>query len=332
MKATPPALLLDRATVGGLLTLDDCIAAVERAFAAHARGETLASELMHVDGLGGEFHIKAGGLKTPRAYFACKVNGGFFQNRARFDLPNIQGLILLYDATNGVPLAVMESATVTILRTGAATAVAARHLARPGASIATICGAGTQGAIQLRALTRVISLQQVQVWSRDSARAVAFAEKMTAELKLNVVASPDLAAATRSSDIIVTCTPAKKWFIGRAHVRPGTFIAAVGADSPDKQELEPELLAQSAVVCDLTAQCIEVGDLHHALAAGLLARDQVRAELGQVVAGQRRGRLAADETIVFDSTGTALQDAAAAAVVYEHAIARGVGTRFPFWG
>src|SRR5689334_13011172 len=99
MKPTPPALLLDRATVASLLTLDDCIGAVEAAFVAHARGETLATELLHVDGLGGEFHVKAGGLRAPAARFTCKVNGGFFQNRARFDLPNIQGLILLYDAT-----------------------------------------------------------------------------------------------------------------------------------------------------------------------------------------------------------------------------------------
>ena len=112
MKPTPPALLLDRAAVGSLLELNACITAVEGAFAAHARGEALAPELLHVDGIGGEFHVKAGGVKTPHAYFVCKVNGGFFQNRARFDLPNIQGLILLYDATNGVPLAVMESASV----------------------------------------------------------------------------------------------------------------------------------------------------------------------------------------------------------------------------
>jgi alanine dehydrogenase len=332
MKTTPPALLLDRATVSSLLSLDDCIAAVERAFAAHARGETLASELMHVDGLGGEFHVKAGGLKSPHAYFACKVNGGFFQNRARFDLPNIQGLILLYDATKGVPLAVMESATVTILRTGAATAVAARHLARPDASVATICGVGTQGAIQLRALSRVISLSKVFAWSRDAARAKAFAEKMRTELELDVVAASELAPATRASDIIVTCTPAKQWFLGREHVRTGAFIAAVGADSPDKQEIEPELLAHAAVVCDLTAQCVEVGDLHHAISRSLITRDQVRAELGQVIAGQRAGRKTADEVVVFDSTGTALQDAAAAALVYEQAVARGVGTRFPFWG
>jgi alanine dehydrogenase len=332
MKTTPPVLLLDRATVGRLLTLDDCIAAVEGAFAAHARGETLTPELMHVDGIGGEFHIKAGGMKTPAARFACKVNGGFFQNRARFDLPNIQGLIVLSDATNGVPLAVMESATVTILRTGAATAVAARHLARPGARVATICGVGTQGAIQLRALQRVLPLTKVYAWSRDAARATAFAEMMSAELKLDVSAARELEPATLASDIVVTCTPAKKGFIGRSHIRPGTLVAAVGADSPDKQEIEPELIAHAVVVCDLTAQCAEVGDLHHAIDRGLVSHDHVRAELGEVIAGRRPGRTNDSEIIVFDSTGTALQDAATAALVYEKAIQSGAGTRFPFWG
>ena len=332
MKPTPPALLLDRATVGSLLTLDDCIAAVERAFGAHARGESLTTELLHVDGLGGEFHVKAGGLKAPRAYFACKVNGGFFQNRARFDLPNIQGLILLYDATNGVPLAVMESATVTILRTGAATAVAARYLARRDARVATICGVGTQGMVQLRALQRVLPLTTVHAWSRDLARATRFAEKMSAELGLDVRPASDLAAATRASDAIVTCTPAKTWFLGRDHVRPGTFIAAVGADSPDKQELEPALVAASSVVCDITAQCAEVGDLHHAIAARLMDAAAVAGELGAVVAGLAPARRDDAETIVFDSTGTALQDAAAAALVYEKAVQAGRGTRFPFWG
>ncbi len=332
MKSTPPALLLDRATVSRLLSLDDCIAAVEGAFAAHARGETLAPELMHVDGVGGEFHIKAGGMKSPAARFACKVNGGFFQNRALFDLPNIQGLIVLSDASNGVPLAVMESATVTILRTGAATAVAARYLARPGASIATICGVGTQGTIQLRALQRVLPLTKVFAWSRDAARARLFAEKMSAELNIEVVAAPELQSATLASDIVVTCTPAKSWFIRRSHIREGTLVAAVGADSPDKQEIEPELIARAAVVCDLTAQCAEVGDLHHAIAAGLVTRNHVRAELGEVIAGLRPGRANESEIILFDSTGTALQDAATAALVYEKALLAGAGTRFPFWG
>lgn len=330
---TPPALLLDRATVAALLTLDDCIVAVEAAFAAHARGETISPGLLHADGLGREFHLKAGGLLGARPVYACKLNGGFFQNCARHDLPHIQGLILLYDATNGVPLAVMESGTVTILRTGAATAVAAKYLARPESATATICGVGTQGAVQLRALTRVLpALKTVHAWSRDPARAAVFAEKMSAELSLDVRPAPDLGAATRASDVVVTCTPAKKAFLNQEHISPGTFIAAVGADSPDKHEIAPALVAASSVVCDLLNQCARVGDLHHALAAGLMTAAEVRGELGAIINGTAPRRTRADEIILFDSTGTALQDAAAALAVYERALAAGRGTRFPFWG
>jgi alanine dehydrogenase len=330
MKPTPPALLLNRSDVAAVLTLDDCIAAVEAAFADHARGETLATGLLHGDGVGGEFHIKAGGLRAPAPRYACKVNGGFFQNRARHDLPAIQGLILLYDAANGVPLAVAESGLITMLRTGAATAVAAKYLARPEAGTVTICGAGTQGAWQLRALARVRKLRSVKVWSREPARAADFAGRMEAELGCEVRPVNGLKAAVAASDIIVTCTPAKKWFLGRDHVRSGAFIAAVGADSPDKQEIEPQLLASAVVVCDLLEQCAEVGDLHHALQLGLMDRSEVRGELGAIIAGRTTGRRDATETIVFDSTGTALQDAAALATAYERALAAGRGTRFAF--
>lgn len=333
MKPTPPALLLNRSDIAALLTLDDCIHVVESAFAAHARGQALAPGLLHTDADGGEFHLKAGGLRDPatgRTYFAAKINGGFFQNRARHDLPNIQGLIVLYDGANGVPLAVTESGLITMLRTGAATAVAAKHLARAGASTATICGVGTQGLVQLRALARVLPLRTVHAWSRDAARAQAFAAAMSRELGIDVRAASDLGAATRASEVIVTCTPARKWLLGRDHVAPGTLIAAVGADSPDKQEIEPALVAAAAVVPDLLEQSAHVGDLHHAIAAGLMTAGDIRAELGAIVAGLAPGRRNADEIVLFDSTGTALQDVAAAAAAYERAIATGRGTRFAF--
>lgn len=330
-KPAAPAtvLLLDRATVSSLLTLDDCIAAVEAAFLAHAEGRSLAPELMHVAADGGEFHIKAGGLRGPRTYFACKINGGFFGNEANFGLPSIVGLILLSDASNGSPLAVMESGCVTRLRTGAATAVAAKYLARPDSRTVTICGAGIQGEIQLRSLTRVLPVERAFVWTRSGAED--FVQRMSQELQLDLRASPDLGQAANQSDVIVTCTPAIRWFLGRQHVRPGAFVAAVGADSPDKQELEPQLLAEASVVCDLTAQCAHVGDLHHAIAAGLMKTGQVRGELSAVIAGKAPKRVHDDEIIIFDSTGTALQDAAAAATVYEKAMALGRGTRFAFW-
>ncbi len=332
MPITPPALLLDRRTIAELLSLDECIIAVEAAFAAHARGETLAPGLLHGDGVGGEYHIKAGGLRTPQPRYACKINSSFFQNRATNGLPNIQGLIALYDAADGRPLAVLESGGITIKRTGAATAVAAKYLAKSDARVATIVGAGNQGAIQLEALSRVRALEKVFVCGRNAAALEVFAARMAEKLKISVQLRTDLAAAVAESDIVVTCTPSKKWIIGRDMVSPGTFVAGVGADSPDKQELEPALLAHASVVTDLTEQCAQVGDLHHAIAAGLMRATEVRGELGAVIIGQAPARRNASEVIIYDATGTALQDVAAAVVVYEKARALGRGTEFPFWG
>ena len=328
-KTTAPALLLDRSTVAQLLTLDECLRAVESAFGAHESGKCLRPQLLHVDADGGEFHIKVGGLAGTHSYFACKVNGGFFQNRARLGLPNIVGLILLCDGSTGAPLAVMESGLVTRLRTGAATAIAAKYLARSDSQTVTICGAGSQGESQLRALAHVLPLRRAFIWSRNGAEDLA--ALMSRELSMDVRPVLELGGATRSSDIIVTCTPSRHWFIGQEHVSPGTFIAAVGADSPDKQEIEPELLAASVVVPDLLQQAVHAGDLHHAIEKGLMRAEDVRGELGAVIIHDALHRTNNHETIVFDSTGTALQDVAVAAAVYERAVSLGHGTPFAFW-
>jgi alanine dehydrogenase len=324
-----PVLLLDRQMVTELLTLKGCIPAVEAAFAAHAQGAALEPGLLHVASKGGEFHIKVGGLQGEHTYFAAKINGGFFNNRAAFGLPNIIGLIVLCDGIRGIPLAVMESGLVTRLRTGAATAVAARYLARPDSRTVTICGAGIQGEIQLRALKEVLPIEHAFIWSRSGAPELA--AQLRSALGIDAQAVSDLGQAARGSDVIITCTPAKGWFLGREHVSPGTFIAAVGSDSPDKQEIEPALLAESSVVPDLLNQAAHVGDLHHAIAAGLMQPGQIRGELGAVIAGLAPRRTDDDEIIIFDSTGTALQDAAAAATVYEQALRLGRGQSFAFW-
>jgi alanine dehydrogenase len=327
-----PVLLLDRATIAALLTLDDCIAAVESAFVAHAQGRALKPELMHIDAAAGEFHVKAGGLNDGSGegscYFTCKVNGGFFANQRTLGLPNIIGLIQLSDGTNGSPLAVMESGHITRVRTGAATAVAAKYLARPESKTVTLCGAGSQGEMQLRCLMRCLPIERVHVWGRSGS--ASFAQRMCKELQIDVRATAELGAATRESDVIVTCTPAHAWFLGVTHVQPGTFVAAVGSDSPAKQELEPALIAQSELVCDLVAQCAQVGELHHAVAAGLTSSARIRGELGAIVAGHGPRRLGANETIIFDSTGTAFQDTAVALLAYQRAKARGLGQSFTF--
>jgi ornithine cyclodeaminase/alanine dehydrogenase-like protein (mu-crystallin family) len=266
---------------------------------------------------GGGFHVKAAFLSLQRSYFAAKVNGNFSGN---VGMPAIQGVVYLADGSNGEPLAVMDSIEITILRTGAATAVAARHLARVDARVATVCGCGHQGFVQVRALARVLPLERIFAWDIDPARARRFAADVSAGLGIAVEAVGDPRAAVSHSDACVTCTPSREPFLRAGDLRPGTFVAAVGADSPDKQELEPAILASAKVVVDVLDQCAAIGELHHALEAGLMTRGQVHAELGEVVAGRKPGRTSAEEIIVFDSTGTALQDAAAAAVVYEKAI------------
>lgn len=319
--------VITRRDVRDLLDMDACIAAVEDAFRAHAGGATLPSGVLGTHVPDGGFHVKTAGLRDAhgRTYFAMKINANFPGNPARHGLPTIQGVISLHDATDGALLALLDSMEITTLRTAAATAVAARHLARADAHVVTVIGCGVQGRSQLLALSRVRSIECVFAFDTEPVAAARFAEEMTHALRCDVQAVATYREAVRGSDVVVTCTPSRRPLLSAADVPAGCFVAAVGADSEDKQELAPDLFACGVVVADVLEQCARIGDLHHALAAGVLRREDVHAELADVVSGRRPGRRAADEITVFDSTGTALEDVAAAALVYERALDSGAG-------
>ncbi len=174
-----------------------------------------------------------------------------------------------------------------------------------------------------RALSKIFSLEKVFAYDTDGAQAERFVSELSEDLRINIEAVRDLEEAVKRSDICVTCTPSKRFFLRREYVQPGTFVAAVGADSEDKQELEPGLVASNKVVVDIVDQCASIGELHHALDSGLMRKDGVHAELGEIVASTKIGRTSDDEIIIFDSTGMALQDVIAAVAVYENAIASG---------
>lgn len=299
-------LLLSRADVASLLTLDDCIEAVERAFRLLGEGRVAPPALAGVHAEEGRFHIKAAIIGDR---FAAKMNANFANAT-----PRIRGVIVLNDAHDGRLLALLDSIEITTLRTAAATAVAAKYLARKDARTAFIAGCGNQGRVQLRALQRVRNIERVFAMDANAAVAEAFARDTGAE----VVNEPV------DADVVITCTPATRPFLHRA--ARGTFIAAVGADAEEKNEIGAELMAASRVVTDVTAQCEVIGDLHHALGAGA----KPYAELAEVVAGLKPGRTDDVETIIFDSTGMALQDVAAAAIVYERASSAGRGVDFSF--
>lgn len=323
-------LLLDARAIAELLDYPSCIAAVEHAFRGQGRGELPHAALCGLSLSDGGFHIKAAAIHEPRPYFAAKTNANFPINPARHSLPTIQGLVLLFDASRGTPLSVMDSAELTLRRTASATAVAARYLARSDARTMVLCGCGAQGRAHLEAMLHVLRLERVYAFDRDVAVAKRFAAEMSRQLELDVRAVVALAEHVQAADVSVTCTTSRQALVTAADVPPGAFVAGIGADNGDKHELAPELLAKSMLVVDSLEQCAAIGDLHHALAAGVMEPEAVHAELGEVVAGIRRGRTAADEITVFDSTGTAIQDVAAAAVVYERALAASRGTRFDF--
>ena len=236
-------LFLDRQDVRALLPIADCMAAVERAFAAHATGKLPAAPgVLGVHLADGGFHVKTATIGSDPGYYAAKINANFPANPDRHGWPTIQGLIGLFDSATGRPLALLDSVEITILRTAAASAIAARHLARADAAILAICGCGVQGRAHLRALKHVRRIQRVLAYDRDPARVQQFIRQMTPETHVEIEPAEDLAVAVRASDICVTCTPAREPFIGVDDVRAGQFIAAVGADSEEKQELDPEIL------------------------------------------------------------------------------------------
>jgi alanine dehydrogenase len=313
-------LFLDRQDVIALLPMTECIAAVERAFAAHA-----ASALPAEPGVlgsrveGGGFHVKTAALGKAPGYYAAKINANFPDNPGRHGLPAIQGMIGLFDLATGRPLALLDSIEITTLRTAAASAIAARFLARADATTLLVCGCGNQGRAHLRALLLVRRLRRVLAHDCNPAQLSAFIREMALETGLDIEPAEDLAGAFPACDIAVTCTPARKIIVSAQDIRPGQFIAAVGADSEGKQELDPEVLRRSLVVADVARQAEWMGELQHAIAAGLMSVGDLHAELGQLITGARPGRSSAGQIFVFDSTGTAVQDVAAAALVYEQA-------------
>ena len=323
-------LLLTGRDVAALLSIEECMVAVEHAFKLYGEGKTQPPGILGAHSRNGGFHIKAGLLELNRSYFAAKVNANFPENVTRFGLPTIQGVVVLSDGENGYPLALIDSIEITIQRTGAATGVAAKHLARPDSKAVTICGCGNQGRISLRALTKVLPIETVWAYDRDPSQAQNFARELGKVLRVAIEVVDDLETAVRKSDVCVTCTPSTQPFLRDAFVAPGTFIAAVGADNSEKQELEPTLLGRTKLVVDVLEQSATIGELHHALDAGVITRDDVYGELGEVIAGLKSGRTSRDEIIIFDSTGMALQDVVTAAAVYEKAVTEGTGTLIDF--
>lgn len=309
-------LLFNRSSFEHLLSMQDYINAVENAHLLHAQNKIISTNLIHADAPEGEYHIKTGGLLGDNAYYGLKANGGFFGNRGKHNLPNILGVIYLSDANNAYPLAVFASSLISKMRTAAATAVAAKHLLPKGPIRLGIVGYGNQAEAQIEGLSCVAEIDSIRVSGRNRDKINDFVVRMSKIYDISVVAD-SIENTCRQSNTLVTCTPARAFFIQEEWVQKGTFIAAVGTDSPGKQELDPLLMPRVKIVADIKSQVIKVGESQHAINQHLISEADIYGELGQLVKGDLPGRTSEDEIFVYDSTGTAIQDVAAAAYIYE---------------
>ena len=327
----PKISILSEAELESLVPLDaDAVACVEDAFLALATKPVVTPPILHLEiaDANGEIDVKTAyvpGLDS----FAMKMSPGFFDN-PKLGLPSINGLMVVFSAKTGlVEALLLDNGYLTNVRTAAAGAVAAKWLAREDASRAGIVGAGHQARVQLKALTLVRPIETACLWARDPGEAATCAAELSSELDLEVTVSPDIDQLASRSDIVVTTTSAKTPLIEKRHLHPGLHITAMGADADYKNEIAPEVLAAvDLYVCDLRSQCERLGELHHALASGVLEAGRRYPELGQVVAGQASGRPNAEAITLCDLTGTGVQDTAIAVLARSRAQASGAGTPF----
>lgn len=295
--------------------------AVEAAFAAFGRGETRMPPKVYVDLPGGDFrtmpaYIPATGLA------GVKIVNVHPENPAR-GLETVMALIVLLDPPTGMPYAILNGTALTDMRTGAAGAVAARHLCvrRDGVELGLV-GAGRQAETQLEATAVWLGIERVRVWSRREATAEAFARRFPQfEIRTGSL------ERTVDADLVVTTTPSRGPLVMDAWIRDGTHINAIGADAPGKQELDHAILDRASVFVDDPRQATHSGEINVPIAAGLYAIDRIAGTIGEVVIG-RAGRRSADEVTVFDSTGLAVQDLAVAGVAIETA-SPGIELEFP---
>ena len=320
-------LLLFERDIRSIVGPDEALAAVRDAFAGLARGDAILPDVINLDVPSSkvEAHVKGAHLRgTP--FFSVKVASGSYDNPDR-GLPVGSGMVLVFDATTGFPRAVLfDNGYLTEIRTGAAGALAADLLARRDVERVGVVGVGAQARYQIAALLRVRTPERVIAYGRSEAKATAYAREISDRHGVQVLPAKTVEQAVRGSDLVVTVTPSREPLVRADWVGPGMHITAVGSDGPEKQELEVGVLEKAdKVVADRLDQCARLGEIHHAIQAGAMRREDVYAELGDIAAGIKPGRERDDEITVADLTGVGVQDAAVANVVVDAALRRGMG-------
>jgi len=311
-------LILTEEDVRKVLTMRETIKAVEKAFELHGKREVQMPPKVYLN-------FDDGDLRAMPAYLSGHAGIKWVNshpNNPRVGLPTVMAVFIYNDPKTGFPLAIMDGTYLTNMRTGAASAVAAKYLARRNSSVLGFIGCGTQAYTQLLALNEVFDVEVVLANDLREKKALNFAEYCN---KLGIDAKVLGANKVCECDILTTSTPSRKPVVRSEWIREGMHINAIGADAPGKQELDENILKRSKIVVDDIEQAIHGGEVNVAIAKGKLEVKDIYATLGEIVAGFKPGRVKDDEITIFDSTGLAIQDVAAASIVFKRAKEAGIG-------
>lgn len=311
-------LIIEEAALRALVTPERAVGAIREAFRADGEGRAHVPAVIHLDipEARGEFHVKTAHIEGV-PHIAVKIASGFYDNPGR-GLPSGSGLMAVFDATTGLPSALLvDNGFLTDVRTGAAGAVAAEVLAPGMIDTVGVLGSGIQARHQIRCLRTVRAFRRVVAWSPNSDRLQTYCREMQDE-GVDVTAMAGAEEVCAAADVLITATPARAPLVRAEWLRSGMHVTALGSDGPGKRELAAECLDRAdLVVVDKYVQCAAFGELRHALDAALLTRADVHAELGAIVAGRKPGRTSDREITIADLTGVGFQDTAIASLALQ---------------
>lgn len=317
-------LVLGRKSIEKLIGMDEAIRSVEGAFREYGlkRVQMPAKIYLHIDKYSGDFRAMPAYIEKIDTAAVKWVN--VHPRNRLFGLPAVMAVVILSDLKTGFPLCIMDGTYLTGLRTGAAGAVAAKYLARKDSRVVGLVGCGVQAKAQLEALSRLFEIKEVRVWGYEKACVGGFIRRARG-FNINFKASETVEECVCGSDIVVTTTPSRKPLVKLEWLKKGAHVNAIGADARGKQELDPDILKEAKVVVDAWEQASHSGEINVPLRKGLISRKDIYADIGEVVAGIKKGRVLKEDLTVFDSTGLAIQDAAVADFIYKAAVKKKAG-------
>jgi len=327
-------LILGDGEVQALLTMEEAIKAVEEVFAEKNLGRVQSpmKTFLFYERYNGDHRFMPAYIEKLNIS-GVKIVNTHPENRRKFGLPTVAGIIVLADPENGAVLTIMEATWVTIVKTAAASAVATKYLARKDSEVLGLVGAGLQAVAHLEALSHVMNISEVKVWSRTRQTAEKFIRwASTRHPEVKFTLAETVRGAVESCDVVATLTPSRQPIVMDEWVKPGTHINAMGADAPGKQELDPAILRRAKIVIDDWEHCSRSGEINVTLAKGEIAKEYNYGEIGEIMLGRKAGRVKPEEVTVFASTGVAIQDIAVAELVYRKALERGFGVKMELLG